>query len=105
MRRVNVRSTYSFRSALNEADILTQVALVRPNISELPTCRIIFEKLMLIPLQLNTNTNLLYNKQFGLARGRSTTDVSVELVSHVFNIREESRDALSILNSYGYVCV
>lgn len=66
-------------------------------ISVLPTFSKIFEKLILIQLQSHFNTNnLLDNKQFGFTKGRSTTDASVELISHIFHAWEESRDALGI---------
>lgn len=66
-------------------------------ISVLPTFSKIFEKLILSQLLRHFNlNNLVHNKQFGFTRGRSTSDAGVELVKHIFDAWEESRDALGI---------
>lgn len=66
-------------------------------ISVLPTFSKIFEKIVLSQLLKHFNiNNLMHNMQFGFTRGRSTTDAGVELVKHIFDAWEESRDALGI---------
>lgn len=46
------------------------------------------------------SNNLIDNKQFGFIKGRSTTDASVELISHIFHACKVSRDAIGTFCSF-----
>lgn len=66
-------------------------------ISILPVLSKIFEKIMLNQLQEHfTRNKLLHNRQFGFTKGRSTTDAASVLIKHIYNIWEESSDAVGI---------
>lgn len=66
-------------------------------ISVLPALSKIFEKIILNQLQTHFYlNNLMTNKQFGFTKGRSTTDAGIDLIKHIFEAWEESRDAIGI---------
>ena len=75
---------------------LNDVSNFRP-ISILPVLSKVFEKLMLNDLLGHFNRNrLLSTSQFGFTKGRSTTDAASALIKSIYNIWEQSCDAIGI---------
>lgn len=87
---------YSKVIPLFKSGDLNDLTNFRP-ISILPVLSKVFEKLMLTDMIMHFNRNkLLANNQFGFTKGRSTTDAASVLIKHIYNIWENSCDAIGI---------
>jgi hypothetical protein len=87
---------YSKVIPLFKSGDLNDLKNFRP-ISILPVLSKVFEKLMLNDIVGHFNRNKLFtSKQYGFTRGRSTTDAASVLIEHIYNIWENSCDAIGI---------
>ena len=66
-------------------------------VSILPTLSKVFEKVVLNQLLSHFNlNNLLHPDQYGFTKGRNTTDAGAELLKHIFDAWERSKNAIGV---------
>lgn len=74
----------------------SNISNFRP-ISILPTLSKVFEKIMLNQLLEHfQNNDLLHSQQFGFRKGRSTTDAASEFIKYIYEMWNNSCDAIGI---------